>query len=226
MLSKSSNKETNFWNGNLSFHQLKILVSDKNLSVPSIHSLLLDVSRKGIIRDVELLWPIVVANNLYHIMEQAFVICASECHLTILKYMMENLGDVPSIINAGFRASVKFGHCEIVDFFLKKGCDVHLDDDQLLAICCANGDYLNVLQLLVDYGIDVWKHYHKAYNYCLNNKHHQCAEFLVKYSNQNPPKKEKDKIESYENELQDEEETMNSDDKFDDYQSEDEIIEI
>lgn len=207
----------------MSYHQLKKIVSDQNLQGNMLRLLLLDAARKGVIRDVELLWPIVVAYNCNDIMKEAFILCAKECHISILNLIMSNFAENAQAIESGFVAAVESGHPEVVEFFLKHGCSVRWNDDILLVNCCKAGDYPDVLKLLVDNGIDVFKHYHEAYDICLKNGYTESANFLVKYSAEHPPKLNEDslsileeecnpKTDEYSSSALDEEYSLSSDD--------------
>lgn len=169
------------------FHELKKLVISANQN--TLRSLLIGAACSGVYRDVELMLPQVIANDMYNSVNEAFCAAAQNNHILVMELLINNGADIHYNNDFALTKAVQSGHPESVLYLLANKADVHVDNDRLLIICCQYGDYVDVLQLLIDSGIDVLKQYLTAYNICLGKKHANCATLLIKYSNMNVPEK-------------------------------------
>jgi hypothetical protein len=166
------------------FHWLKKMVTTLNRG--SLGQLLISAARKGIQRDVDLILPIAISNNMHTELNEAFCMAALNCHIAIMELLFVNGVDIHYKKDLALKRAVGSGHPESVSFLLANGADVHVNNDKLLIKCCQFGDYVDVLKLLIEKNIDVIKHYHTAYNACLNFNYSKCAAVLIQYSNSNP----------------------------------------
>ncbi|AUL78669.3 putative ankyrin repeat protein [Tupanvirus deep ocean] len=166
------------------FHKLRKIVQTASPRV--LGELLRSACRKGVLRDVELMVPMVVANGQTADINESFCLACQNNHIAVMKLLLHNGAKVSYYDNLPIRRAVSGGHVEAVEFLLNNGADVHADDDKLLMICCQSGDYVDVLKLLINRDIDVLKNYHAAYNCCLNLGRNECGCELVRYSNTKP----------------------------------------
>ena len=76
--------------------------------------------------------------------------------------------------------AVSSGHAEVVSYLAHMGANVHVDGDKLLLLCCLckTKDNVEVLQILIDCGINVRTSYHTALMYCYELKHQASAALL------------------------------------------------
>lgn len=162
------------------FHRLKQLVASAHKY--TLEDLFIAASRKGILRDVEYMAPIVIGNDLKNAINKAFCAAAENCHIAVMDLLITNGADCCYDNNLPIKQAVIGGNVESVKYLLEIGADIHTDDDQLLFLCCQNGDYADVADLLIKKGVDVLKHYHKTLNCCFNLKRNDCASILIRYS--------------------------------------------
>lgn len=145
-------------------------------------SMLKNASKKGIIRDVELLLPLVIINGDLNYIHEALVEASSHCHTTIMKLLLNNGADVQYDNNLPLKNAVTNGHSDAVKILLDNGANVHVDSNDLLAMCCEAGDYDDVLTLLIEYGIDISKKYQLAINLSFSKGRKSCMQVLVNYN--------------------------------------------
>ncbi|XWV26943.1 ankyrin repeat protein [Tupanvirus soda lake] len=169
------------------FHQLRKIV--QTASPRALGELLRSACRKGILRDVELMLPIAIANGLTVDINESLCLACQNNHIAVMKLLLHNGAEVNYNNNLPLRRAVSGGHVEAAEYLLNNGADVHSDDDKLLMVCCQSGDYVDVLKLLISRDIDVLKNYHAAYNCCLHFGRNECGSELVRYSNTKPSNK-------------------------------------
>lgn len=165
------------------FSDFKNIIDRSNKQAISI--LFVAASRKGIIRDVEYMIPLVVANEVPNVMEDALVAAAENCHIRIVKMLLRNGANIEYKKNLPLRKAVEKGHTESVICLVEFGANVHIDNDELILHCCRSGDYPDVLKILVSYGLNLLSNYSIAYETCLLFDHQKSIEYLVKYSSKN-----------------------------------------
>ena len=152
-----------------------------NLDKNGLGLLLIAAARKGIPRNVEFMLPMAIGYGLTVEINEALCAAASNCHIAVMECLLKNGADIHYKKNLPLSIAVESGHVEAVSLLLENGAYVHTNNDQLIITCCLAGDYADVLKKLIEYGIDVFKHYHTAYDYCLELKHNECAMVLIQY---------------------------------------------
>lgn len=154
----------------------------QNCTSPILNSLLLFASKKGVIRDVELLLPLMIIKCNSDDISEALVEASSQSHTSIMKLLISNGANVQYKNNLSLKNAVIGGHSDAVKLLLDHGADIHVDNDDLVAICCEAGDYDDVLLLLIEYGIDISKKYQLAVNLSFSKKRNLCTQVLINYS--------------------------------------------
>ena len=152
----------------------------------TIGYLLVAAARRGVIRDVKLLSRIAIAHDLHRFLDQALLDAAINSHVDVMDALLQNGADIHHDNDIVLRRAVITGQEESVEFLLKNGANVHVDDNRLLLVCCKAGDYNEIINLLIVHGINVFTHYQTALDCCLDNKHSQSAELLIRYSDTKP----------------------------------------
>lgn len=162
------------------FHHFRDLI-DRS-SKETISLLFIAASRKGIIRDVEYMIPIVIIGETRDTINDALVAACENCHLKIIKLLLKNGAAIEYKNNLPLKRAVERGHNDAVIFLVEFGADVNVDNGDLVLECCRSGDYPDVLKTLISFGLNILSKYHQAYELCLNNNYMNTAEYLVKYS--------------------------------------------
>ena len=169
------------------YHNLKRMSTISNQH--ALGQLLYSAARKGILRDVEFIVPIAIGNGMHQQINDAFCTAAQNCHVGVMKYLLKNGADVGYSNQLALRRAVMAGHPESVIFLLKKGANIHANNEavgQLAMDCCRAGDYAEVLTVLIENGIDIFKHYQKIYDCCMELKRVNCAQILIRHSSAKP----------------------------------------
>jgi len=177
------------------FHQLKKLAAVESDNY--VAEQLLSACNKGIIRDVELFVIEAVVRGLSEAINRSLCDAAENCHVAIMDLLLQNGADINYQDELPLRKSIKSRHLESVSFLLNHGANVCLYD-KFVMMCCKSGDYPDILQQLINAGADVFTHYHKCVNYCLQKGYKNSAAILVKYSCNNPRIKEQNQKEDME----------------------------
>lgn len=177
------------WTNIVDFNRLKKLVPILNKY--ALGKLFMAAVKKGIPRDVEYMLPFVKNNGLQKIIDESLCIAAQNCHVAVMDLLIRNNANISYDNNIALRKAVIEGHEDAVRFLLYYGGDVHTNNDELLLDCCRSGDNSQVLALLIDHGIDVFKNYHQAFDICLNLGHNNCISALVRHSDYFPKKEPK-----------------------------------
>lgn len=150
-----------------------------------INKVFLEAVKIGIIRNVRLFLTALSEDNKINILNQAAEIALKQEHIDILKILSELEN---GITNKDYLLSlgIDMGSFEIVELLLKNGADVHYDHDSLLFKCCRAGDFPEIINLLIKYGINVETSYHDAIKIIMKGKHPETGLILFKYNNENP----------------------------------------
>lgn len=168
---------------NDNYHALQEIVEFGNPMV--LGKILLSSSTMGIVRDVKLIAPVALGNDMIREMNCAFVAASKNCHTSVMEILLEHGADLHYDNNCALRKAVEHGHVESVDFLLQRGADVHVYNDSLAILSCKEGDYVLVMELLVKYGLNLMKKYQEIFNYCSIRTRPKCLAFLVKLSAEN-----------------------------------------
>lgn len=164
----------------IDFHSLKNIVLAARPEY--LGYLLVAAARKGIIRDVQFITPIVITNNCLIQINEALCEASANAHTSIIEYLLNNGADIHYDGENPLRRAVREGYVESVDVLLEKGANVHVSNDSLLLDCCRSGDYPDVLKSLFSHGINVLTHYHNALNLCYEKNHSDSARVLICWS--------------------------------------------
>ena len=164
------------------YRELKKLV--ETVSPLTLGKFLVSASAMGVVRDVRLIAPVAVGNDMFKELNIAFVAASRNCHEDVMQVLLENGADLHYDNDSALRKAVMQGHVESVDFLLQRDADVHIDNDSLCFLCC-KGDYVDVLELLVKYDIDLIKNYQEAFDICSKYQRSKCLDFLVRFSAKN-----------------------------------------
>jgi ankyrin repeat protein len=169
------------------FHSFEIMV--ESMEEHQIGQLLIKSCSKGIIRNVEYLLPITIEKGLQEEINISLCVASKNCHLAIMNLLIKSGADIHYNNDQPLIEAIKAGHPESVRVLLRNGANVHVGDDTLVIKCCRSGDNIEILKILVDYGIDVLKHYHSAIRCCFELEREKCASYLIQYSNKIPYQK-------------------------------------
>src|SRR5271154_3754512 len=140
---------------------------------------LINSSRKGIIRNVELMLPIAIFHNLKSIINNSLYLAAKYAHTTVLTVFIEYKVDIHFEDDRPLFEAVMSGHMEPVQYLLANGANVHARNNQLLLHCCQSGDYPETLQLLIQHGIKFNSYYSQLMNMCLDKNYSQTGQMLI-----------------------------------------------
>ena len=161
------------------YHQLKNIIMSS--SPQYIGYLLVAAARSGIIRDVELLTPIAIANDCQTQINEAFCAAAEYANVTVMAYLLDNGAEIDYDNGKALKCAIAVGYLESVNYLLKKGVNVNIVDNLLLH-CCTSGDYPEVLKALIAHGIDVSNHYKTVLDICYQKKYCDSAQVLIQWS--------------------------------------------
>lgn len=159
------------------------------ISTPfELKNLLIDAARKGVIRDIEILVTWVKLNGMPDFLHSALIEAVKNDHLTVAKFLVKYGANPLQENNLPLISAVANGNSDMVKYLIKIGADVNLDNGRLLYECCLAGDYVDVLKVLIDNGINVFSYYQKALLVCSNKP--LCQTYLVKHNISNAPHEE------------------------------------
>ena len=154
-----------------------------NMNVKEMEECLVTSSIMGIIRNVEILLPYIIAENSTNSINLAFDQAAKYGHIKIMELLL-SFGANPNYGNGKIIGrAVRMNEVEVAEFLLKNGVDVHTYNDRLAIECCSSGDNSELLKILIRNGIDINRHYKELYVNCLDKP--KCFELLVGYHTKN-----------------------------------------
>lgn len=139
---------------------------------------------EGIIRNVELLLPIIIENypiDKYSLLlTHCLAMAVENCHFAIATYLLGYGADI-NLMDIVLKRAVASGYPEAVFFSIEHGSKItHNNNNDLLLICCRSEfDNVEILDLLVKNGLNVLTIYKEAFTTCLRNKHKQMVDRLI-----------------------------------------------
>lgn len=175
------------------FQQLKQKI--EICTIPEFKNFLLTAARKGVIRDIELLVNYAKINSMNDFLNDALVEAIKNDHCTVAKYLVKYGADVKYQDNLPLTLAVTSGNSQIARHLIQSGADVNIGNGKLLYECCSSGDYIDVLKVLIDNGINVYSYYQKALLACSDRP--LCHVYLVQYNVNNVQEVKEAPIETY-----------------------------
>ena len=158
-----------------------------------IDQIFLQASLMGHIVLVEKIISHMLTKNYYNFdtcINKALCLASENGQLPTVELLLKNGASITYKNCRALKNAVLNGHSEISDFLIKNGSDIHVNEDELLLLCCKYGDNIKTMKILIENGINVFKHYNSALDHCLKRNYGECATELVRYSDANPsPKK-------------------------------------
>ncbi len=117
-------------------------------------------------------------------MEQELFEACKEGNLTEVKSLIKKGADIHNNEDWVFRNACFKGDLEVVKFLVDQGADIHTQDD--FAICWASKNgHLEIVKILVDQGADIHTRDDFPITYASKNGHLEIVKFLVENSTDN-----------------------------------------
>lgn len=137
--------------------------------------------KMGIIRNVEILLPVILSYGNYQLeLDDALCVASLKAHTKIMELIIDHGANVNCNSGVPLEEAIKSGSLDAVKLLVKNGAIINVDDDKFLLICCACGDYPDILTFLIEYGVNTSKKYHELYKICIQKNHIESARILIK----------------------------------------------
>jgi len=115
---------------------------------------------------------------MYGAGEFILIIMARGGYSGIVKKLIKKGVDIHTNEDKALRYAAEYGHLKVVKCLVEAGADIHANEDQALR-CAAEYGHVDIVKYLIEKGADVHVWHEYALKYAIENKHLEVVKLLV-----------------------------------------------